>query len=58
MSEYRIKPGQDVKDPSVEAFERGEPVPIKDVLINPEHPAYDGIKQLLEDLESGKVALS
>lgn len=58
VSEYRIKPGQDVKDPSVEAFERGEPVPIKDVLINPEHPAYDGVKQLLEDLEPGKVALS
>ena len=33
VSEYRIKPGQDVKDPSVEAFERGEPVSIKDVLI-------------------------
>ncbi len=35
-----------------------KPVPVSEVLNNPDHPGHNEIKQLIEDIKAGKVSFS
>lgn len=35
-----------------------KPIPVSEVINNPDHPGHEEIKQLLEDIKAGKVSFS
>lgn len=39
-------------------YDSNKPIPIKDILENPQHPLHDTLKEMLEKLERGEISLS